>query len=229
MFINVHIETHIYSEEEIKDGYFDTPDNSGVLLPDDFAILLMFRDCFMQLEYNQSTTIGDLCEKIINEMIRKIDNPILSYMDFRNLYFSRLNFLTDTQRYSVSNYEANLSAVIKNHLDPDNNGIINVSVLACADAGEVLTQKNLRYKMRSREGNKHNNPHVHVLDIHTRQEASISIIGDFHVLAGSLPSKDLKVALETIKEKQEFFIECWNTLTDGLHVDINYALHLIDY
>ena len=213
MNISVFIETHIYSEEKLQDQYFDTPDNSGVLLPDDFAILLFYRGRCIELEYNESTTIRYLCEKVIGEMLRETNT---------------LNHF-DTKRYSISNYDANLSELLKKYLDPQNTGSIRVSFLACADAGEVLAQKNLRYIMHSREGNKHNNPHVHVRDIHTRQEASISILDDFCVLAGSLPKKELKAARHTIKEKQEFFIESWNTLTDGLNIDINHALHLIDY
>lgn len=41
--------------------------------------------------------------------------------------------------------------------------------------------------------------------------------------------KDLKEARRIIAENRDFFIDCWNILTDGIKIDINHQLGFIKY
>lgn len=225
-----HIETHVYSEGVLREQYFERTDNCGILLPDDFATLLKFRDNWTKFEFDKDTTIGEVRDKVINYIVNGIDSSQPYQHNYADIYKHRFFFVADGNRFAIENDNALFAEVLSKYLDTHNTNTVWVSILASADAGEVWSEKNLRFYMRSHEGNRHNTPHVHVTDTHTRQEASISIIErDFPVLAGSLPQKAEKAARRLIREKQEFFIHCWNTKTDGLNVDINHALKLIDY
>ncbi len=82
--------------------------------------------------------------------------------------------------------------------------------------------------MRSHEGTRHKEPHVHVRDIQTQKEVSIAL-SDQRILAGNISSKLLKKAKKTIADNQTYFYKCWQEKTDGLVPDINQKFGLIQY
>lgn len=118
--------------------------------------------------------------------------------------------------------------ILKKYLDPNNIGTITFSVLVSCDAGGVAREGPLRYFVHSHEAGSHHEPHIHVRDNAYEHEASIRI-SDGEIIAGELPSKYAKMAKTKILSDQEFFYNCWNTLTDGLQVDINHHYGYIEY
>ena len=80
----------------------------------------------------------------------------------------------------------------------------------------------------SHESGSHNKPHVHVRDTQYRYNASVSL-DDGEVIVGNLPKKLAKLAKKKVLSDQEFFYNCWNTMTDGLKVDINHHYKIIGY
>ena len=52
---------------------------------------------------------------------------------------------------------------------------------------------------------------------------------EWTIIAGELPSKYAKMAKKKILSDQEYFYNCWNTMTDGLQVDINHHYGYIKY
>lgn len=86
--------------------------------------------------------------------------------------------------------------------------------------GDVWREGQIRYYMQSHESGRHNQPHIHV-NISGQYNSSINILTG-ETLAGEVPQKYRKEVENKIKNNREFLIFCWNNMTDGLKVDINY-------
>ena len=54
-------------------------------------------------------------------------------------------------------------------------------------------------------------------------EASISILNGT-ILSGKAPKKVLKIVQKRIRDNQEYLLSCWNKLTDGISIDVEYFL-----
>ena len=88
----------------------------------------------------------------------------------------------------------------------------NILLYALVDkGGGICVENGIRYYMNSKEYGKHNIPHVHVE--YAGKQASISLYGK--VLAGHIPKKQEKEAIDKIKNNKESFLFKWNTMTDG--------------
>ena len=88
--------------------------------------------------------------------------------------------------------------------------------------GDVWREGRIRYYMNSHEAAQHNSPHVHVMIGHD-YEASIGIL-NADVLAGELPPKFERQIKKKITDNKRHLLICWNEMTDGMHVDINYLM-----
>ena len=93
--------------------------------------------------------------------------------------------------------------------------------------GEIWREGQIKYYMQSHESGSHNNPHVHV-NIGHKYEASIDIING-NILAGRVPQKYYGKIIKKIKDNKDFLMLCWNELTDGMKIDINYGLGIASY
>lgn len=220
------LQPHLYAEERPMDWAFDNTECCGVLSPEDFGALWNHRNYHVQYSFDEQSTIGDAVKFIVNVLIEDIydDEDQLYYSLFRDRVF----FWGNGERFFPENHKKSFIYLLDKYLDPKRSGIVYVDILARMDAGRVWLEDSLRYDMHAREGIHHNEPHVHVRDIQSNQEASISLYSQ-KVLAGDLPKKLLKKAKSTVKKKQDYFINCWNEKTDGLVADINRYLGLIQY
>ena len=88
--------------------------------------------------------------------------------------------------------------------------------------GDVWREGRIRYYMKSHEAGSHNLPHVHVMVGHDN-EASIGIL-NAEILAGELPQKYESQIRKKIIDNREHLLTCWNKMTDGIQVDINYLM-----
>lgn len=134
----------------------------------------------------------------------------------------------DDERYYIDNDGQNFSELLEKYLDPNHTGTIVVGILVSCNAGDVGGVWPLRFYVRSRESGSHHEAHIHVSDIGHQHEAAVRI-SDGEVIAGKLPRKLAKLAKESILADQEYFYKCWNTMTDGLKVDINHHYGYIQY
>lgn len=226
MIILVHVETHIFAEEQLIDWVFSDTTGCGLLSPEDFGTLWNHQDSWIQLAYDDTSTVGAVQKDIINEVIRDIyDDDDQRFFDE---YQRRFYFLNNKSRYSIADPNASFTRLLERYLDPEGTGTVYVEFLASMNAGQICREDNLRYYMNSHEGNRHNEPHVHVDDLKTHDSASISIL-NLIVLDGYLSNRSKRKAIQKIAQEQRAFIEFWNTKTDGLYVDINKYFNLIDY
>ena len=86
--------------------------------------------------------------------------------------------------------------------------------------GDIWREGQIHYYMQSREYGKHNRAHVHV-NAGDRYSAAIDILTG-EILAGEIPGKYMKQIKNKVEENREFLIDCWNNMTDGINVDIDY-------
>lgn len=219
MKVILNIETHAYQEECLADEILDenlADDNQscGILGPEIIVPLRRNRHCELNFEYTEKTTLGDVADAVL----KRLDSLEHSV---------GVSFLKDGLRYWIEDRDANFKKVLTKYLDSDNAGMITVAVYVSLDAGAIEEEDGIRYYMNSREAGKHHEPHVHICDTSRQYEAVILIKSGKTI--GEFPPKLLKKAQRKVKDRQVFFLEQWNALTDGIKIDINHYLGLIHY
>lgn len=218
MKVRLKIETHAYAEEQLCDEVLnpellDDIDSCGILEPEVILPLRRNHYCKLDFDYERNTKLREVVQFVLDK-IGSIDE------------YLEVAFLYGEERYWIEDSTIEFQQVVDKYLDPLNTGEVKVAIFVSMDAGTVCEEGQLRYFFNSHEAGRHNKPHVHVSD--TSHEASISLF-DGEVLAGELPKKLLKKARKKISEEQKYFVDCWNTLTDGLRVDVNHHFGYINY
>lgn len=221
MYIKVLIQAHAYAEEKLYDTCFSEPPHYGIAGPEVMAPLAQCRNQTFEIPYDENTSIS--------EFQASIDNGIWGFSSKQLICTPRFTIEYNGERFEIENPSASFSQLLSKYFDPESTGKITVCYLVCCDAGSVGPDEGkLRYYVHSRESGKHHEPHIHVTDVEERYSASISIATG-EILAGELPSKYGKIAKKEILGKQDYYYNCWNTLTDGLKVDINHHFGYIQY
>lgn len=221
MYINVLIKAHAYAEERLLDKCFDEPPHYGIVGPEVMAPLARFRNKSFNIAYEEGTTVSQFRESV--------DTRIWGFPSTHLLFQPQFTFEYKDERFEVENHAAIFSLLLSKYLDPEHTGIITVCYLVCHDAGRVGPDEGkLRYYVHSREAGKHHEPHIHVKDVEERYEASVRI-SDGKVIAGNLPNRYQRIAEKEILNNQDYYFNCWNTLSDGLKADINHHFGLIQY
>ena len=70
-------------------------------------------------------------------------------------------------------------------------------------------------------------PHVHV-NAGDRYSAAIDILTG-EILAGEIPGKYMKQIKNKVEKNRGFLIDCWNNMTDGINVDIDYRFGITSF
>ena len=212
---------HFYCEDQICDEAFFAPDNdtSGVI-PMTIMIPLRGKRFFeCDVVYSGQTTVGEVLEQIVDSF--NLDEDYL-------INEATVYFLGENDRFNVFDRGINFLFLKNKYFDPDKTDKISIEILIGVDAGCVDEYETLRFYFHSKESGSHNEPHVHVCNLSREYEASISLVTG-KLLAGEMPRKLLKKARKRIKDRQWDFLNWWNALTDGLKVDVNHSLGLIEY
>ena len=220
MKITVKLEIHAYAEEQLCDECFDDPPYLGINGPEIMLPLSKKRGHTFIYEYSESTRVADIIDAVKQDIWGSDGEPECSPTSY--------SFLIDGERYYVHDYERSFPALKSKYLDPQNTGVITVGVLVSCNAGDIGGVHPLRFYVRSHEAGNHHEAHVHVYDVGHQYDASVRI-SDGEVIAGKLPPKLAKLAKKSILADQEYFYNCWNTMTDGLKVDINHHYGYIRY
>lgn len=220
MKINVKLEIHAYAQEKLCDWNFDNPPHFGINGPEVMFPLSEKRGHTFSVEYSEHSKVKAIVDAVKKEIWGDTGEPKYSPVIYAFLY--------NGERYYIDDYEHNFSTLIAKYLDPQSTGIITIGVLVSCDAGAVGSVHPLRFYVRSHEFGNHHEAHVHVCDVGHQYEASVRI-SDGEVIAGKLPPKLAKLAKKSILADQEYYYNCWNTMTDGLKVDINHHYGYIQY
>ena len=223
MKINISIETHVFAEEKLQDEVLDEIladdiDSCGIVGPEIIVPLRRNRNPKIVFEYTEKTTLRNVVDAIYDEF---------GFLELDKAFRPPVAFFVEKLRYWIDDSDANFLKVLDKHLDANNTGEIYAGVYVSADAGCICEEDGIRYYMNSRERGKHNEPHIHLRSVDSCQEAVIII--KTQKVVGKFPRKLIKKAKNKVKLEEKFFLEQWNILTDGLRVDINRYLGLIDY
>lgn len=178
---------------------------------DEKIINILERDSDLELEYDleQNTTMSDIKKAICRKMDKRIGEfcgscpcvCIKSHQDFIQIKNMNITAESLLRRFQIE-------------------GNMQIYFVFSALQGDIWREGQIHYYMQSHESGKHNRPHVHV-NAGGRYSASIDIITG-EILAGELSGKYMKQVKNKIEENCEFLIECWNNMTDGINVDIDY-------
>ena len=228
MQINIVIHPHLYAEETTMDWILAEDEKECVLPKEILLALREHTDYLICFGYNMTTTLFDVTKVINDTLTESICDKENSESFFLGFFLNCIYFSGLEERFFPEKKDAGFKYLLDKYLDPYNTGTIHVEILVSMDAGCVLKEGQLRYDMRSHEGKRHKEPHVHVRDIRTQKEVSIAI-SDQRVLAGNISSKLLKKAKKTIGDNQLYLYKCWEEKTAGLVPDINYKFGLINY
>ena len=223
MTILLNIETHAYVEEQFCDEILneslgDDIDSCGIVGPEIILPLRKKRNMRLLLNYSDESTINDIILAVYEEY------GLLEFAEMFGLHFA---FLSNGLRYWIANPSANFKTILDKYLDETHTGEISAALYISANAGTIDTKEKIRYFMRSRERGCHNEPHVHIEALTTHDEASV-IIRTGKII-GKFPSKLAKIAKKRVLSEQVFFLKQWNALTDGIAVDVDHYLGLINY
>jgi hypothetical protein len=169
---------------------------------------------FRQFDFNydDGSTFDDLVKTLFKEIGFIYELAFIYGPLPLNIYVNGLLIYVENMNY---NFELFIN---KNNVKSD----LEIFLIYNSQAGSIWREDGIEYFMYSKEAGKHQRAHVHI-DYKHDYDASIAI-DDGEVLDGKIPSKILRVVRDRIEENKEFLYNCWNSMTDGLPVDINHYL-----
>lgn len=215
MNIQIDAEIHMYARESLCDELLDDSNpNYGILGEANIKQLRKKKAFSIDFSYSENTTLGDVRLAISQEI--NCPEPVLE-----------LAFISGEKRYYIDDPNTNFKHLLIKYFNPKSDKL-SVYVFISVDAGEICRDDGIRYCMYSHEGTKHNEAHVHVDIKGHGYAASVSILSG-NILQGELPKKWHKKVKQKIEENKLYFLDCWNTKTDGLRVDINKDFGLLNY
>ena len=220
MEVMIKFDIHIYMRERLADDIFDSAPRYGILGPSIVLPMLAVKDHEILFRYDETTTICDV--------VSFISATVWPDPETRQIVNVTYAFTYGGERFTVLDGDKPFSFLLSTYLDPLGTQRVTANILVSSDAGNIGFEHPLRFSVESNENCGHNEPHIHVADFGNEHTASVRII-DGKVIKGNLPPKLAKLAKKTILSDQDYFFECWNTMTNGLKVDINHHYRYIGY
>lgn len=174
-----------------------------------------------QIKHYQEHMAFDFCLDAGPDMsITDVANVIGEKIGFDQQRFTespfRIYLLADGEFAEIVTPAIRMSTISKYY---DIREELHIFFMLSNQAGDVWVEDGLRYYMNSRESGRHNLPHVHV-DYKHETSAVVSLY-DGKMIKGDIPRKVMKAVERKVLENQEYLMECWNKMTDGLPVDLN--------
>ena len=149
---------------------------------------------------------------IVPEKVEKINNKISPIQDeYIEQYLAEMDL--------------NLTATLDAEAAYKDADFVVIAAPTNYETGGIWEEGQIQYYMRSHESGSHHRAHVHVNAEH-KYDASVDILTG-KVLEGKLGKYEKKV-IKKVSDNQEFLLQCWNDMTDGLKVDIDYHLKMHD-
>lgn len=160
--------------------------------------------------YDQSTTIREvfiqISKHLVTAYIKRGECSCCNLTDDNTLVILH-RFAYNNKWIKIFDLDILISNIVEL-----NGKQFNILLYALVDkGGGICVENGIRYYMNSKEYGKHNLPHVHVE--YAGKQASISLDGK--IIAGKLPKRQEKEAINKIVNNKESFLFKWNTMTDG--------------
>lgn len=219
--INCHIKVIVYAENrELPQLLVKGSEDYGILPKSVLIPLRTLNGRTFKFKLRENATVNTLIGLVKREMVSL--SPYYRYWSWIRWAVSC------EERYYLDDYSQKVPFLMRKYFGYPDNREVDIELLISTDAGEVDNADGLEYYVYSRERGKHHIPHVHVITTDHEYSAVISII-DGEMIEGRMPKRKLKKAKRRILDNQSYFVQCWNTKTDGLRIDINKHFHLIEY
>lgn len=229
MKIMINFTVHIYAEECLCDDLLIPHSRKyGIVGKEIIAPLRKINNKSIVFDVSDSVSIEEFYQLIRRYIYSEKNNgqQEQTTLDFIQEYdILKIYFLKNGLRYSVADQSKPLEFCIQK-LGMFNT--VDIQILVSSDAGTVFENHGIRFHINCREGKRHNEPHVHV-EIRQEESGSFSLITMEQLSGSKIRKKDQKIIKETIENNQKDFLIYWNEHTDGLDVDLNQALGLINY
>lgn len=234
--MNVHFIVHIYAEEKLCDKFLiPHSKNYGIVGKNIIAPLRKINNKYVDWNIDDILTVEDFFNEIEEFIYYGKNNMPDPYVEGQTtLEFVReygileKYILKNGIRYSVEDEEKSLMYYLKK-LNLDQNNIIDVQILVSANAGTVFQDHGIRFSIRCREGKNHNEPHVHINIRQGEATGAFSLKTGKQIVGDKIGSKEKKIIDKIITSHQKEFLTYWNEHTDGLNVDLDQVLGLIEY
>lgn len=220
-----HITVHVYAEEKLDDRVLVLHSkNYGIVGKDIITPLRKINGKEYYIKNVQDVfKIEELWDWIDFKLYGNSD--IIDFVQEYNIVEKYLIF--NNLRYMIE--DTNKSLLFYLHkmgiLETEK---INIQLLINSDAGTIFKDDGIRYYIHSKESGRHNTPHVHV-DIRHEVSGTFSLIDGIQLSGEGIRKSDVNKIKNMIKSKKKELIKYWNEHTDGLTVDLNQALGLIQY
>lgn len=226
-----HITVHVYAEESLDDRVLILHSrNYGIVGKEIIAPLRKINGKEYCIKNVQDVfKVKELWDWIDFELygnsLKSENNTIIDFVHEYNIVEKYLIF--NNLRYTVDDTDKSLLYYL-NKMGMLETEKINIQLLINANAGTIFKDDGIRYYMNSKELTRHNTPHVHV-DIRHETSGSFSLIDGRQLSDGKIKKSDIKKIKSMISNKRKELLKYWNEHTDGLTVDLNQALGLIQY
>lgn len=234
--MKIHFTVHVYAEEKLCDEVLiPHSKNYGIVGKNIIAPLRKINNSNVEWDIDNTFTVEEFYEKI-EEYIYSGKNSTpdsdiegKSTLDFvRECKVLKKYILKNGIRYSVGNEKKDLNFYL-NRLNINQNNVISIQILINSDAGTVYKEHGIRFYINCREGTKHNEPHIHVNIRCGEATGAFSLKTGQQLTGDKIGRKDKKIIENIIFMHQREFLTYWNEHTDGLDVDLNQVLELIEY
>lgn len=212
----VNVEVHCFRGVRVVDEIFDSLSINliGEMEADKIKKNRHMSCAFL---YDKNTTLDDFRQEILSALFE--GEAYCCALCFRIVGINNWLFYIENPKDSFEN-------ILGDNLIPVKNNQINVIIFISHNAGSYDIEGKLRYHMHSNENGIE--PHVHVEVFCKDYSASIPILHP-EDYTGNMPNKYLKKAINKVKRERKKMLEFWNAHTNGLRVDINQALGIVDY
>lgn len=222
--IMCHIRITVYANhQECKKVMHMASKDFGIIGPKIIMPLRLLNGRSYEFKFRENATVKTL----INAVKREMDEFWPGYESWDYLRWAILQGENE-ERYFLDDHNQNLPYLLRKYFGYPKNKNLEIQLLICGDAGEVDNEEGIQYYIYSHEKGSHHLPHVHV-NTTDHERSAVITIHDGEIIAGSLPRKKRKLAKKRVLERQAFFYDCWNKLSDGIRVDINKHFNLIGY
>lgn len=169
-------------------------------------------------EFYQSIQDEIIVRDILDELIKRMN--IIEERFYES--YSVVYIKTDSDYIGIENYNISVQELCRRfHIS----NTLQVYWIYSKYQGGIWEEGQIQYYMRSHESGSHHRAHVHVNAGH-KYDASVDILTG-KVLEGKLGKYEKKV-IKKVSDNQKFLLQCWNDMTDGLKVDIDYHLKMHD-
>ena len=226
-----HITVHVYAEEKLADRVLVLHSkNYGIVGKDIIAPLRKINGKEYYIKNVQDEfKVEELWDwidfKLYGNSLKSENNDIIGFVQEYNIVEKYLIF--NNLRYTIEDTNKPLLNYLHN-MGISETEKINIQLLINSDAGTIFKDDGIRYYIHSKESGRHNTPHVHV-DIRHEVSGSFSLIDGSQLSGEGIKKNDVNKIKKMINSKKKELVKYWNEHTDGLTVDLNQALGLIQY